>query len=104
MEDMKEELLCFLIKTLKRYIFLYSTVKKDEYVLEEIKRIWSPDLNVSVTLCDGFASISHCWFDNWKGLVQMKWEIQYNIQEKQITEIKKVDEKVLVEYHCGIRY
>lgn len=88
----------------KIHLPIFDCDKKDEYVLEEIKRIWSPDLNVSVTLCDGFASISHCWFDNWKGLVQMKWEIQYNIQEKQITEIKKVDEKVLVEYHCGIRY
>lgn len=78
--------------------------KKDEYVLEEVKRIWSPDLNVSVTLHDGFAFISHCWFDNWHGLIQMEWKVKYDIQKKQITEIKEVDKKVLLEYHCGIWY
>ena len=70
----------------------------------EISRIWSPDLNVSVTLHDGFASISHCWFDAWKGLVQMKWKVKYDTKKKQITEIEEMDEKVLVKYHCRMSY
>ena len=73
-------------------------------VRNEISRIWSPDLNVSVTLHDGFASISHCWFDAWRGLIQMKWKVMYDAQKRQITEIEEVDEKVLVKYHCRIWY
>ena len=73
-------------------------------VRNEISRIWSPDLNVSVTLHDDFASISHCWFDAWKGLVQMKWKVKYDVKKKQITEIEKIDEKVLVKYHCRMWY
>ena len=73
-------------------------------VRNEISRIWSPDLNVSVTLHDDFASISHCWFDAWHGLIQMKWKVKYDVKKKQITEIEKIDEKVLVKYHCGMYY
>ena len=73
-------------------------------VRNEISRIWSPDLNVSVTLHDDFASISHCWFDAWKGLVQMNWKVKYDAKKKQITEIEKIDEKVLVKYHCEMCY
>lgn len=73
-------------------------------VRNEISRIWSPDLNVSVMLHNGFASISHCWFDAWKGLVQMNWKVKYDVKKKQITEIEKIDEKVLVKYHCGMYY
>lgn len=77
-----------------------DTDEKIVSVRNEISRIWSPDLNVSVTLHDDFASISHCWFDAWKGLVQMNWKVKYDAKKKQITEIEKIDEKVLVKYHC----
>lgn len=73
-------------------------------VRNEISRIWSPDLNVSVTLHDDFASISHCWFDAWHGLIQMKWKVKYDAKKQQVTKIKEVNEKVLVKYHCGMYY
>lgn len=79
-------------------------VKVTEKVQEEVRRIWSPDLNVSVVLGDGCAVISHCWFDNWKGLVQMKWDVKYDALKKQVTGIEVKDEKVLVKYNCGILY
>ena len=79
-------------------------VKVTDEVQEEARRIWSPDLNVSVVLGDGGAVISHCWFDRWKGLVQMKWEVKYDALKRQVTGIDVKDEKVLVKYECGIRY
>lgn len=79
-------------------------VKVIDEVQEEVMRIWSPDLNVSVVLGDGDAVISHCWFDEWKGLVQMKWEVKYDALKKQVTWIEVKDEKVLVKYDCGILY
>lgn len=79
-------------------------VKVTDKVQEEARRIWSPDLNVSVVLGDGGAVISHCWFDRWKGLVQMKWEVKYDALKRQVTGIDVKDEKVLVKYECGIRY
>ena len=69
-----------------------------------MRRIWSPDLNVSVMLEDGGAVISHCWFDEWKGLVQMTWEVKYDALKKQVAGIEVKDEKVLVKYHCRILY
>ena len=71
---------------------------------KELESIWSPDLNVSVVLEDGRAVISHCWFDKWDGLVQMKWEVKYDALKKQVTRIEVKDERVLVKYECGIRY
>lgn len=79
-------------------------IKVAEEVQEEVRRIWSPDLNVSVVLGDGGAVILHCWFDKWKGLVQMKWEVKYDALKKQVTGIEVKEEKVLLKYHCGIRY
>lgn len=79
-------------------------VKVADKVQEEVRRIWSPNLNVSVVLRDGGAVISHCWFDKWKGLVQMKWEIKYDVLKKQVTGIEVKEEEVLVKYHCGFWY
>ena len=79
-------------------------IKVAEEVQEEVRRIWSPDLNVSVVLGDGGAVITHCWFDEWKGLVQMKWEVKYDALKKQVTGIEVKDKKVLLKYHCGIWY
>ena len=87
--------LCFLIRNI---------VKVTDEVQEEARRIWSPDLNVSVVQGDGGAVISHCWFDKWDGLVQMKWEVKYDALKKQVTGIEVKDEKVLLKYHCGIWY
>lgn len=78
--------------------------KETTPILKKIRSIWSPDLNVSVTLHDGFASISHCWFDAWHGLIQMKWKVKYDAKKQQVTKIKEVNEKVLVKYHCGMYY
>lgn len=83
---------------------IFNLDEEHEHLQEEIKSIWSPDLNVSVTLRDGFAFISYCWFDDWKGLVQMRWKVMYDIWKKQITKIKEVDKRVLLEYHCGILF
>ena len=69
------------------HLGIFNLHEKSEHIQEEIKSIWSPDLNVSVTLRDGFASISHCWFDDWKGLVQMRWKVKYSFRKKQITKI-----------------
>lgn len=82
----------------------YDTDERIVSLRNEIRRIWSPDLNVSVTLHDDFASISHCWFDAWHGLIQMKWKVKYDAKKRQVTEIKEVDKIVLVEYDCGMRY
>ena len=71
---------------------------------KEIEGIWSPDLDVSVTLKGEKAFISHCWFDKWDGLVQMKWEVKYDALKKQVTGIEVKDEKVLVKYNCRILY
>lgn len=65
---------------------------------------WTPDLQPSVALNKNCAYIVHCWFDAWKGLIQMKWKVMYNKRTKRIVGFHLENEKVLVEYMCGIHY
>lgn len=87
-----------------RFILIEKDIINMKEIPKEIESIWSPDLNVSVTLEGESAIISYCWFDKWEGLVQMKWEVKYDVLKKQVTRIELKDERVLVKYECGVRY
>ena len=72
------------------------------HLREQMLQMWTPDLCASIVLFDDYAIISHCWFDNWKGLSQVKWKVKYSARKKRIVAIEKESEQVLVEYHCGV--
>ena len=72
------------------------------HLQEQMLQIWTPDLCASIVLFDDYAIISHCWFDNWKGLSQVKWKVKYDDKKKRIVGIEKDSEQVLVKYHCGV--
>ena len=74
------------------------------HLREQMLQMWTPDLCASIVLFDDYAIISHCWFDNWKGLSQVKWKVKYSARKKRIVAIEKESEQVLVEYHCGVWY
>lgn len=71
---------------------------------KEMQNIWTPELCASVSLFDNWAIVSHCWFDHWKGLSQVKWKVRYSVRKKRVVEIEKESEQVLVKYHCGVSY
>lgn len=58
----------------------------------------------SLILSNEVAFITHCWFSQWGGLLQMTCRVEYNKRKRQITKFEIVGEKVLVKYDCGIMY
>lgn len=83
---------------------LYVTGDGAEEIQKRIEQIWTPDLQPSVALNKNCAYIVHCWFDAWKGLIQMKWKMMYDKRTKRTIGFHLENEKVLVEYKCGIHY
>lgn len=83
---------------------LYVTGGGAEKIQKRIEQIWTPDLQPSVTLDGDCAYIVHCWFDAWKGLIQMKWKVMYDKNTKRVTEFHLKNEKVIVEFNCLILY
>ena len=69
---------------------------------EQILKMWTSDLCASVSLFDNYAIVTHCWFDNWNGLLQVKWKIKYDVRKKTIVKIEKENEQILLKYHCKI--
>ena len=91
------------IAGLEPFPYLSDSQKMDfVHLREQMQNIWTPELCASVSLFDNYAIVSHCWFDNWKGLSQVKWKIKYDIRKKRVVEIEQESEKVLVKYHCGV--
>lgn len=92
------------------FINTYENIKNvlvhgnGEKVRDRIRKQWNSDMLPSVVLDENYAYITHCWFDEWKGFVQMKWKVIYDIDMKQICEFHLESEKVLVGYNCGIIY
>lgn len=72
------------------------------HLREQMLKIWKPELCASISLFNKYATISHCWFDYWKGLSQVKWKVKYDAKRKCVMEIEKESEQVLVKYHCGV--
>ena len=79
-----------------------SRVVPFAHLREQMLQTWTPDLCASVSLFDDYVIISHCWFDNWKGLSQVKWNVKYDTKRKRVVGVEKESEQVLVKYHCGV--
>lgn len=58
----------------------------------------------SIKLSKNMAFITHCWFNQWGGLLQVTCKVEYNKRKRQIAKFEIVEEKVLVSYDCGIMY
>ena len=82
--------------------------KIDELDSKEIKqqiyKIWDSSLYPCITIRDSKACIKHCWFDKWKGLVQITCNVTYNPKINRISKFEFEDEKVLVKYNCGYMF
>lgn len=72
------------------------------HLQEQMLQMWTSDLCASVSLFDDYAIVSHCWFNNWKGLSKVKWKVKYNFRKKRVVKIEKESEQILVKYHCGV--
>lgn len=69
-----------------------------------INDCWSAYLLPSIILLNNCAYVIHCWFDQWKGLIQVTCKIRYDRKKKQIVRFEIVEERVLVKYNCGVFY
>lgn len=91
------------IAGLKPFPYLSDSCNMDfVHLREQMQNIWRPELCASVSLFDNYAIVSHCWFNNWKGLSQVKWKVKYDARKKRVVEIEQESEEVLVKYHCGV--
>ena len=81
-----------------------DSINADSVKKEIIKKMWNPEMQPIVTLRKNQAYITHYWFDDWKGLVQVNCEVIYNPNKKQILAFQPKEQKILVEYNCGIFY
>lgn len=82
---------------------LHQYLKKKKRTLKEI---WSEEeLYPQITLNnDKTVIISHCWFNNHKGLEKVKFQINYNSTERKIEKIELLETTLLIPYNCGFVY
>ncbi|MBM6669544.1 sel1 repeat family protein [Phocaeicola coprophilus] len=60
-----------------------------------VKNIWSPKLLPSVQLFEDAAIVTHCWFDENQGLLQVNCRILYDKINMRIVNFKMLNEKML---------
>lgn len=72
-----------------------------EELIEACRKAFSPP---TVKLMDNMAIITHCWFDDWNGLIRVTWQGKYNKKKMRMGNFEIATEETLVEYNCRIKY
>ena len=78
--------------------------EKPGRIIREAGQKWKPSLAPAVKIEGDKAIVSHCWWDDWKGLVFVQYELRYNPVSRRIVDFKSQKEQTLYEYNCGIKY
>ena len=90
-------------------IYNIENVENLEYFMnfkkDRVFEIWDSTLLPKIEFIDNnSALIQHCWINPWQGLMLVKCKVEYDINKCRILSFTTKEEKLLLQYECGIRF